>query len=58
VKENPNLKPPEIQTAGILSSFRQRESWATMDRKWISNIKKKNKRDMMEPVGHDFEAVV
>jgi hypothetical protein len=30
---------------------------ATLDRKWLSNLKQKMKNDM-EPVGHDFEAVV
>lgn len=30
---------------------------ATMDEKWISNMKTKTKKEM-EPVGHDFEAVL
>ena len=28
-----------------------------MDKQWLSNVKKKVKRDM-EPVGHDYEAVI
>jgi len=63
VKENPNTKPPEMQSA--LSAFQKGEDWqsvkkqkeSTMDKQWLSNTKKKVKRDR-EPVGHDYEAVI
>lgn len=65
IKENPNIKPSEIQSARVLSAFRRGEDWqsvrkqveSTMDKQWPANIKKKVKRDM-EPVGHDYEAVI
>ena len=65
VNDNPNIKPSQVQSACVLSAFRQMADWgsvkkqveATMDKEWISNMKKKIKRDT-EPVGHDFEAVV
>ena len=64
VKNNPNMKPSEIQSACVLSAFRKQLDWSevekevesTLDRTRISNIKKKVKREM-QPVGHDFEAV-
>ncbi len=64
VENNPNIKPSEIQSACILSAFRKQLDWSevekevasTLDRSWISYIKKKVKREM-QPVGHDFEAV-
>ena len=64
VENNPNIKPSEIQSACVLSAFRKQLDWSeverevesTLDRSWISNIKKKVKREM-QPVGHDFEAV-
>ena len=65
IKENPNIKPSEIQSARVLSAFRRGEDWqsvrkkveSTMDKQCLANIKKKVKRDM-EPVGHDYEAVI
>lgn len=65
VKEHPNIKPSEMQSARIFSAFRRGEDWqsvrkqveSTMDTQRLSNIKKKMKRDM-EPVGHDYEAVI
>ena len=47
-----------------MSAFRKQLDWSvvekevesTLDRTWISNIKKKVKREM-QPVVHDFEAV-
>ena len=52
-----------MQSMHVLSAFR-REDWQSvgkkvesMDKQWLSNIKKKVKRDM-EPMGHDYEAVV
>ena len=64
VRDNPNIKPSEIQSACVILAFRQQLDWdevekqveSTMDRNWIANTKKKVKRDM-EPAGHDFEAV-
>ena len=64
VRDNPNIKPSEIQSACVLSAFRQELDWnevekrveSTLDRNWIANTKKKFKKEM-EPVGHDFEAV-
>ena len=51
VKNNPNMKPPKIQSACILLAVRKQLNWnqvekevkSTMDRTWISNIKKKVK---------------
>lgn len=65
IKENPNIKPSEMQSARVLSAFQKGEDcqsvWkqveSTMDKQWLSNMKKKVKRDM-EPVGHDYEAVI
>ena len=65
IKDNPKIKPSEIQSACELSAFRERADWATvekqvegtLDRQWLSNLKKQVKRDN-EPFGHDFEAVV
>jgi len=65
LKDNPNIKPAELQSACILSTIRQQCDWrdvekqaeATLDKQWISNEKKKLKKDI-EPVGHNFEAVV
>ena len=65
LKDNPNIKPAELQSACILSTIRQQCDWrdvekqaeATLDKQWISNEKKKLKKDI-EPLGHNFEAVV
>lgn len=65
IKDNPKIKPSEIQSACIMSAFREKADWATvekeveatLDRQWLSNVKKQMKRDT-EPLGHDFEAVV
>ena len=65
LKRNPSIKPSEIQSSCILSAFRERSDWqkvekeveATLDRKWLANLKSKLKNDL-EPVGHDFESVV
>jgi hypothetical protein len=65
IRSNPQIKPSEIQSARVLSAFREGADWqrvekeveATLDRKWLSNLKKKIKDDL-EPVGHDFESVV
>ena len=64
VRDNPNIKPSEIQSVSVISAFRQQLDWnevekkveSTLDRNWIANTKKKVKREM-EPIGHDFEAV-
>jgi len=65
LKDNPNIKPAELQSACILSALHEKSDWreverqveATLDRKWISNEKQKMKKDI-EPVGHNYEAVV
>ncbi len=65
LKQNPKIKPSEIQSSCILSAFREGADWqkvekkveATLDRKWLANLKQKIKKDT-EPAGHDFEAVV
>jgi len=65
IKDNPKIKPSEIQSACIMSAFREKADWATvekeveatLDRQWLSNVKKQMMRDT-EPFGHDFEAVV
>lgn len=54
-----------MQSARVLSVIRRGEDWqavrkqveSTVDKQWLSNIKKKVKRDM-EPVSHDHEAVI
>ena len=65
VRDNPNIKPSEIQSTFVHSAFQREMDWdevekeaaASMDKKRISNIKQKVKRDI-EPFGHNFEAVV
>ena len=64
IKDNPKIKPSEIQSACIMSAFREKADWATveeveatLDRQWLANEKKQIKRDN-ELFGHDFEAVV
>ena len=64
VRNNPNIKPSEVQSVFVLSAFQQQMNWAkvekeatTMDRKHISNIKEKVKKDI-QPFSHNFEAVV
>lgn len=52
-------------TVFVLSAFHQKLDWADVEReaasainkKWISNVKEKVKKDI-EPHGHNFEAVV
>lgn len=65
LKDNPNIKPTELQSACIISAFRDKSDWravekqaeSTLDTEWISREKKQMKKDI-EPVGHNFEAVV
>lgn len=65
VRNNPNIKPSEVQPAIVLNAFQQQMDWtvvekeaaSTIDRKRISNIKQKVKSDI-QPFGHNFEAVV
>lgn len=65
IRDNPKIKPSEIQSACVLSAFREQADWSTvekevestLDRQWLSNVKKEMKRKT-EPIGHDFEAVV
>ena len=64
-RNNPNIKPSEIQSTFVLSPFQGEMDWdevekeaaVSMDKKRISTIKQKVKRDI-EPFGHKFEAVV
>ncbi|RMX45686.1 hypothetical protein pdam_00019976 [Pocillopora damicornis] len=59
IRNNPNIKPSEVQSLFVLSAFQEQKDWAdveseaasTIDRKWISNSD-------IEPHGHSFEAVV
>ena len=53
VRNNPNIKPSEVPSVFVLSAFQQQMNWAevekeatTMDRKHISNIKEKVKKDI------------
>ena len=65
VRNNPNIKPPEVQSVFVLSAFREQRDWrdlekaaaSAIDKKWISKVKEKVKKDI-EPHGHNFEAVV
>ena len=65
VRNNPNIKPSEVQSAIVLNAFQQRMDWtavekevaSTIDKKRISNIKQKVKSDI-QPFGHNFEAVI
>lgn len=65
LKDNPNIQPTELQSACIISAFRDKSDWhavekqaeLTLDTEWISREKKQIKKDI-EPVGHNVEAVV
>ena len=65
VRNNPNIKPSEVQSVFVLSAFHQQLDWAdfekeaasAINKKWVSNVKEKVKKDI-EPHGHNFEAVV
>ena len=65
LRNNPNIKPAEVQSVFVLSAFQEQKDWAdvkreaasAIDKKWISNVKKKVKSHI-EPHGHNFEAVV
>ena len=65
VKNNPNIKPAEIQSTIVLSGFRNQMDWQTVEkeaasvvnRKQISNIKQKIRAET-ELHGHNFEAIV
>ena len=46
-----------ISTFRIIANLMEKEVEATLERQWLSNVKKQMKRDT-EPFGHDFEAVV
>ena len=47
VRNNPNIKPSEVQSIFVLSAFQEQKDWAdveseaasTIDRKWISNVR-------------------
>ena len=65
IKNNPKIKPAEVQSSIILSAFQENLEWATVEKeargilnkKKISNIKETMK-DTVQPCGHNFEAVV
>ena len=65
VRNNPNIKPSEIQSAFVISAFQKQMDWdtvekqteSTIDKKWVANIKEKVK-ETIEPFGHNFEGVV
>ena len=46
---NPNIKPSEVQSVFVLSAFQEQKDWAdvkreaasAIDKKWISNVKKR-----------------
>ena len=48
VRNNPNIKPSEVQSLFVLSAFQEQkdcadvesEATSTIDRIWISNVKK------------------
>lgn len=63
-RENPDMKPSQVQSTAILHDIRQRKPWEEVkktaksfgDKKWISNQKQKIKNET-QPYGHNFEAV-
>lgn len=63
-RENPDMKPSQVQSTAILYDIRQRKPWEEVkktaksfeDKKWISNQKQKIKSET-QPYGHNFEAV-
>lgn len=65
IKNNPNLKPAEIQSAFVLSSLRCEENWDKvekeasniLDKRWIANQKQSVKKEI-HPSGENFEAIV
>ena len=48
-RNNPNIKPSEVQSVFVLSAFQEQKDWAdvkreaasAIDKKWISNVKKR-----------------
>jgi len=65
VRNQPNIKPSEVQSAFVISAFQQQMAWnavereasALLDKKRVANMKQKLKKDR-EPFGHSFEAIV
>ena len=65
IRNQPNIKPSELQSAFVMSAFQQQMDWsavereasAVMDKKRVSNMKQKLKKDI-EPFGHNFEAII
>ena len=63
-RENPDMKPSQVQSTAILHNIRQRKPWEEVkktaksfgDKKCISNQKQKIK-SKTEPYGHNFKAV-
>lgn len=58
VRNNPNIKPSEVQSVFVLAAFREQRDWrdlekaaaSAIDKKWISKVKEKVKKDI-EPHG-------
>lgn len=65
IKNNPKIKPAEVQSSIVLSAFRDNLDWETVEKearsvlnkKKIGNMKEKIKKEV-QPYGHNFEAVV
>jgi len=67
IRNQPNIKPSEVQSAFVISAFQQQMDWnavesdrgqsTALDKKRVSNMKQKLKKDR-EPFGHKFEAIV
>ena len=65
IRNQPNIKPFKVQSAFVISAFQQQMHWnafereasAVLDRKRVSNMKQKLKKDI-DPFGHNFEAIV
>ena len=65
MRNNPNIKPSEVQSVFVLAAFREQRDWrdlekaaaSAIDKKWISKVKEKVKKDI-KPHGHNFEALV
>lgn len=65
IRNQPNIKPSEVQSAFVMFPFQQQMDWkavereasSVLDKKRVSNMKQKMKKDI-EPSGHNFEATV
>ena len=53
------IKPSEVQSAIVLTTFQQQMDWATVQKEAASTIDKKQKvKGNIQPFRHNFEAVV